>query len=66
MLERQGGVCAICKEKPKNGRLAIDHLHGTDKVRGLLCSPCNTALGLFKDDPERLAAAIEYLKRGTS
>ena len=63
MLERQGGVCAICKEKPKAGRLAVDHIHGSRKVRGLLCSLCNSGLGLFKDDPDRLAAAIQYLKR---
>ena len=64
MLEAQGGVCAICKEKPKASRLAVDHIHGTDEVRGLLCNLCNPALGLFKDDPERLEAAIKYLKRG--
>lgn len=64
MRERQGGVCAICGEKSKNGRLAVDHVHGPNTVRGLLCSLCNTGLGLFKDDPDRLAAAIEYLKSG--
>ena len=64
MLERQGGACAICKEKPKSGRLAVDHVHGTDKVRGLLCNLCNPALGLFKDDPDRLEAAVAYLERG--
>ncbi|HEX9340460.1 MAG TPA: endonuclease domain-containing protein [Thermoplasmata archaeon] len=37
LLERQGGVCAICGDKSKSGRLAIDHIHGTTKVRGLLC-----------------------------
>ncbi len=63
MLERQAGVCAICAEKPKGGRLAVDHIHGTETVRGLLCGRCNTALGLFKDDPERLAVAIKYLRR---
>ena len=62
-LERQGGMCAICQEKPKTGRLAVDHVHGTDSVRGLLCNLCNPGLGLFKDDPARLARAIEYLKR---
>ena len=62
MLEGQGGVCAICKEKPRSGRLAVDHIHGTETVRGLLCNRCNTALGLFKDDPDRLAVAIVYLK----
>jgi len=65
LLERQGSVCAICKEAPKKGRLHVDHIHGTDKVRGLLCSLCNPALGLFKDDPNRLAVAIEYLKLGS-
>ncbi len=64
MLEAQGGVCAICKQKPKASPLAVDHIHGTDEVRGLLCNLCNPALGLFKDDPERLEAAIKYLKRG--
>ena len=63
MLERQGGVCAICKEKPKGSRLAVDHIHGTDKVRGLLCNLCNQGLGLFRDDPDRLLAAMEYLKK---
>jgi len=68
MLEAQGGVCAICNEKPKagRGRLAVDHVHGTDKVRGLLCNLCNPALGLFKDDPVRLKMAIEYLEKGGS
>lgn len=63
LYERQGGVCAICGEKPKSGRLAVDHVHGTDRVRGLLCNLCNPALGLFKDDPRKLEAAIEYLKK---
>src|SRR5438034_11558095 len=63
MLEAQVGVCAICKEKPKGSRLAVDHVHGTDQVRGLLCNLCNPALGLFKDDTGRLKAAIEYLEQ---
>ena len=64
MLERQSGVCAICGGKPKSGRLHVDHIHGTDRVRGLLCNLCNPALGLFKDDTVRLAMAIEYLNHG--
>lgn len=43
ILEKQGGRCAICK-KPKESfkrSLAVDHDHGTGKVRGLLCYYCN-------------------------
>ena len=69
MLREQNGVCAICHNpethrdglsgKPKD--LAIDHDHKTGAVRALLCSSCNTALGLFNDDPELLAKAQSYV-----
>lgn len=71
ILAEQGGVCAICKrpETAKDGlsgkprALAVDHCHDHGHVRGLLCTGCNRALGFFKNDPARLQAAIEYLKR---
>lgn len=62
MKNSQGGVCAIC-ECPDKKRLSVDHDHQTGKIRGLLCANCNLALGNFKDDPDRLAKAIVYLKR---
>jgi hypothetical protein len=65
MLERQHGCCAICgtpQEDCTGARLCIDHCHDSGAVRGLLCHPCNRALGLFKDDPTRLRVAIAYLK----
>tara|TARA_B100001778_G_C18340888_1_gene517445 strand:- start:43 stop:579 length:537 start_codon:yes stop_codon:yes gene_type:complete len=40
---------------------SVDHNHKTKKVRGLLCSQCNTGLGQFEDNPELLRKAIEYL-----
>jgi hypothetical protein len=68
-LQSQGGGCAICGGQevatdritglPRN--LAVDHCHATGKMRGLLCTACNTALGGFKDDPALLTAAIAYL-----
>ena len=61
MLFFQGGVCAICG-KPDKKKLAVDHCHKTGKIRGLLCSCCNTVLGLIKDDPGSLKKAIEYLE----
>jgi hypothetical protein len=51
-------VCQICGS---SDQLAIDHDHETGEVRGCLCQPCNKGLGFFKDDPERLLAAVQYL-----
>lgn len=66
MLDLQGGKCAICQGPPngkKDGRLHVDHCHATNRIRGLLCYSCNTMLGLAADDPQRLLAAVEYLKQ---
>ena len=51
MLERQGGVCAMCKtEKPggTNNIFHTDHNHITGKVRALLCFKCNRDLGYYE------------------
>lgn len=64
MLASQGGVCAICRQPerhPRKTRLSIDHCHSAGKVRGLLCSECNTGIGKFKDTPDLLVAAATYL-----
>lgn len=59
MKKQQNHMCAICSETPKHWH--IDHCHSTNKVRGMLCGPCNMALGLMKDDAERLNRAARYL-----
>jgi Recombination endonuclease VII len=61
LLERQNGLCLICKRKPKDV-LCVDHCHLTRLVRELLCRKCNTGLGCFDDDPRLLIAAAKYLK----
>lgn len=64
MLAAQGGGCAICTAPPGDKRLLpVDHCHETGTKRGILCSNCNTALGLMQDDRERLLRAVEYLSR---
>lgn len=58
----QNGVCAICsKPCSVKKRLAIDHDHTTNEVRGLLCDFCNNGIGRFKDRIDFLYAAINYL-----
>lgn len=60
ILEEQNGVCYICEEKDFRN-LAVDHDHSTGRVRRLLCTNCNTGLGKFKDDPNLLKRAAEYV-----
>lgn len=64
LLEAQNYSCAICglpAEESARG-LSVDHSHYTHKIRGLLCVQCNLGLGYFKDNKQRLKAAIEYLE----
>lgn len=64
LLKAQDGRCAICRRMPERARrLAIDHCHKTDKIRGLLCRLCNLVLGNAKDSAKILASAITYLEK---
>lgn len=64
LKENQGCKCAICSidEKELSRGLFVDHNHTTGKVRGLLCSKCNSMLGMAEDNIDTLIAAISYLK----
>ena len=64
LLSRQGYCCKICgiHQDRLNRKLNVDHCHITNKIRGLLCSNCNRAIGLLKDSIETLQKAIDYLK----
>lgn len=62
MVEAQNGLCAVCNTKPSHRRLDVDHSHISGKLRKLLCSNCNTALGLLKEDKERITKLLQYLE----
>ncbi len=70
ILKSQRYNCAICKLKEtattkagKTMKLAIDHCHTSGKIRGLLCSGCNRAIGYLRENPESCIAAAAYLRK---
>jgi hypothetical protein len=71
LFEAQGGRCAICgKHDSVIGSLCLDHDHACDEcadgcpecIRGLLCRDCNWGLGWFRDNPESLRVAAQYVE----
>lgn len=70
LFRQQGECCAICGTKENHTRgssrygwnFAVDHCHETGRVRGVLCSQCNRAIGLLGDTVEGLMKAVKYLE----
>ncbi len=64
MVEVQGGKCAICQREFGIWQQGpqVDHCHRTGRVRGILCTNCNIGLGRFKDLPDILRRAADYLE----
>ncbi len=65
ILKSQNNKCAGCGILSKDaqmGKLFVDHCHKNGNIRGLLCSKCNTALGLVNDNIEILTNLISYIK----
>lgn len=65
-MSAQQGACAICyvdlsQLPPK--QVHADHCHTTNTPRGVLCGSCNSGLGFFYDSPDRLEAAVAYVKK---
>lgn len=62
MVTQQAGLCAICRKPQKRGgKLFVDHSHTTGRVRGLLCTLCNSFLGRVGDDPQKIIYAATYV-----
>ena len=53
-------VCEVCGSSEN---LCIDHRHSDNQIRGVLCRECNLALGLLKDNPNRIERFIKIFKQ---
>lgn len=62
-FSEQNGCCVICEKHQSEltQALAVDHCHENGKVRGLLCSKCNIALGNVDEDINILLSMVDYL-----
>lgn len=66
MVINQNSCCEICNrhvDDIKNHKLYVDHNHGTDKIRGLICGSCNRLIALAMEKSSILLNAINYLKK---
>jgi hypothetical protein len=64
MLQAQNWCCAICGTQLRFGLggLTVDHCHTTGRVRGILCTQCNTGVGMFRENPATFTRALAYLE----
>lgn len=56
--------CPICHKVTIPGltsKVVLDHDHKTGEIRGWICDSCNTGIGRFKDDPNIIETAKNYL-----
>lgn len=53
-------ACEVCGNTEN---LCIDHDHITGKVRGVLCSRCNSTLGLLGDSKEVILKLASYIEK---
>lgn len=64
ILRSQDGKCAICGTDNFTSKgICIDHNHMSGKIRGILCSRCNSGLGMFIDSRDIIIKAYWYLDK---
>lgn len=76
MFDKAEGKCEICRspmlfnngnykagDKRSGNECCVDHCHTTEKVRGLLCFHCNTAIGHLFDNQESINRIKGYLNK---
>lgn len=55
--------CRTCDICGRDCKVVVDHCHQEEAPRGVLCSSCNAGLGQFRDKPEVLRRAAEYVEQ---
>jgi hypothetical protein len=65
MFIKQDGKCAICgkHQSELRIRLCVDHNHSNGKIRELLCSRCNLALGFLEESEQRRINILAYIQK---
>ena len=65
-----GVICPICNTKTVlsqkesyTRQAVVDHNHNTGKIRGVICSLCNSGLGKLGDTLKNLENAVKYLSK---
>jgi hypothetical protein len=71
MCASQNHCCAICGGQMVIGgkhanTACVDHCHATNKIRGILCSLCNKALGSLHDNINSARRLVSYLEDSIS
>jgi hypothetical protein len=62
VMDAQGGRCAGCNKRFASNRLpCVDHDHVDGLWRGILCTPCNYAIGERHDNVEWFTNIADYL-----
>lgn len=57
--------CPVCGRRTIAGvtsKVVLDHNHKTGKGKAWICDTCNTGIGRYGDDPERIRRALTYLE----
>ena len=66
LVETQRGLCAICQQPESRNATHTAQSRSSSRdrhIRDLLCSPCNTAIGLLSEDPVRIQRVLNYLRK---
>ena len=60
-MQKEAGGCEVCGST----KTVLDHCHDSSLIRGILCNPCNQALGMLKDNPVLIRKLADYMDKHT-